>query len=134
MAILAMVMALSANGLALVPAAAADSLITLTGNVSTETGPLGGATGSFDGVSDITDANGNYTLHPFADSTGTIGVAGLIRASAPLTVGSSVPTDNMSIPTEGVTSSVQVVDGSGTPSRVWQSPVRRVWSHHPFRE
>ncbi len=91
------------------------SLITLTGNVSTETGPLGGATVSFDGVSDITDANGNYTLHPFADSTGTIGVAGLIRASAPLTVGSSDQTDDISIPTEGVTSSVQVVDGSGTP-------------------
>ena len=91
------------------------SLITLTGNMSTETGPLGGATVSFDGVSDITDANGNYTLHPFADSTGTIGVAGLIRASAPLTVGSSDQTDDISIPTEGVASSVQVVDGSGMP-------------------
>ncbi len=91
------------------------SIVTLSGTVSLNGTPASDATVSYDGVSTTADGSGNYVLHPFANSSGTLNVTdGLVSGSAPVIVGSQDQTANLDIPFSGslVTVSGAVTTGS----------------------
>jgi hypothetical protein len=90
--------------------------VTLTGTVllgsaSNPDGP--GVRVSFDGISAMTDASGNYSFPVLSGVSGTLTTDGLIHTSSPLSIGSSDQTENLVIPTTPTTTQVQTVDGTG---------------------
>ncbi len=79
-----------------------NTLVTLSGTVSFNGTPAADATVSYDGVSSTADGSGNYVLHPFANSSGTLTVTdGLVSGTAPVIVGSQDQTANLDIPFSG---------------------------------
>ncbi len=96
--------------------ATADTLVTLSGTITTGTTPAAGASVSFGGVSTTADLSGHYTLHPFSGTSGTIEINdGVVHASVPMTVGTTDQIENVNIPTGPATADVNVVDGDGDP-------------------
>jgi Fibronectin type III domain len=97
----------------------AATVVNLSGTVYLGSAPVVGATVALGGISTTTDANGHYTLHPAAGTTGLLGVTftyGVgFSANAPVTVGSVDQTDDVTVPSGPTTVDVSVVDSTGNP-------------------
>ncbi len=97
------------------------SIVTLSGTVLVGSNPAANATVTLGGLTTTTDANGNYVLQPIAGTSGTISVVDGVfagdgyYASAPITIGQTDQTDDITIPSSFTTGTVNVVDQDGKP-------------------
>jgi titin len=75
------------------------SIIALRGTVTVAGTALSGAAVAFAGLSATTDANGQYAVHPFANTSGTLRVTkGAYSFSEPLSVGAADQTADVDMP------------------------------------